>query len=166
MRGAAAILDLIGIITASRSCLLFVMKMFTPKSSLAVRVLVIEDDPDDRDLLMHQLRKSKIDAMVKFIEDGKKAFDFLANLPPAEPFYDLIAIFLDLKLPSMNGLELLRRIKRTPRLQGIPVIIMTASLDPRDFEECHRLKVAAYISKPVTFESFAKAITGLHQLTS
>jgi len=140
------------------------MTVFTPPSYSTVRVLVIEDDAHDRDLLMYHLRKSKIDELVKFVEDGKEALHFLLNLPPAEPYHDLIAIFLDLSLPSMSGLELLRRIKQVPRLQNTPVIIMTASLDPKDFEECHKLKVAAYVPKPVTFDSFAKAITGLHQL--
>lgn len=163
------IFNLVGIIIADKPTvfyLSFVMGLFAPKPYSTVRVLVIEDDPDDRRLLMRQLRKSKIDELVKFIEDGKEAFDFLSTLPPAEPFHDLIAIFLDLKLPSMSGLELLRRIKKIPRLQNIPVIVMTASLDPKDFEECHQLKVTAYISKPVTFDSFAKAITSLHQLAS
>lgn len=129
-----------------------------------VRVLVIEDDPDDRELLMRQLSKSKIEDHVKFIGDGKEAFCFLSDLPPQRPFCNLIAIFLDLKLPSMSGLELLRRIKQIPRVQNIPVIVMTGSLDPKDFEECQKLKVAAFIAKPVTFESFSKAIVGLVHL--
>jgi len=139
---------------------------FTDRSRTIVRVLVIEDSADDRELLMHQLRKHKIDAHVKFLEDGKEAFNFLSNLPPAAPFCDLIAIFLDLKLPSMSGLDLLRRIKKIPRVQNVPVIVMTASLDPKDFEECQCLKVAAFIPKPVTFVTFSKAITGLIHLPS
>ncbi len=90
--------------------------------------------------------------------------DFLLNLPPALPFCELIAVFLDLKLPSMNGVEMLRRLRRIPRVQNISVIVMTSSLDPKDFEECQRLKVAAFIPKPVTFESFSKAITSLVKL--
>lgn len=131
-----------------------------------IRVLVIEDDADDRALLTRQLRKGGIDSHVKFIEDGKEALDFLVDLPPPTPFCDLIAIFLDLKLPSMTGLEMLRRIKKIPRIQNIPVIVMTSSLDPKDFEECQRLKVSAFVPKPVTFETFSKAITGLIKLPS
>jgi CheY-like chemotaxis protein len=126
-----------------------------------VRVVVVEDNEDDRDLLVRQLRKSQIDSHVKFFTDGREALAFLSNLPPAQPFTELIAIFLDLKLPGMTGVELLREIRRRPRVAGVPVIIMTSSLDPRDFEACQELKVSAFVPKPVTFESFSKAITGL-----
>ena len=129
-----------------------------------VRVVVVEDNLDDRDLLIRQLRKAKIDAHVKFLTDGKEALDFLSHLPAALPFHDLIAIFLDLKLPGMNGVDLLRAIRSLPRVQNIPVIIMTSSLDPRDFEKCQELKVAAFVPKPITFDSFSKAITGLTHL--
>jgi two-component system response regulator len=142
------------------------MLLFEPKPPEIVRVLVVEDNADDRDLLIRQLRKTKTDNHVKFISDGKVAMDFLSNLPPPAPFCDLMAIFLDLKLPSISGLEILRRIKKLPRVKNIPVIIMTSSLDPKDFEECQRLKVASFVLKPITFESFSKAITGLVHLPS
>ena len=129
-----------------------------------VRVLVVEDNEDDKALLLRQLRKSGTDSHVKFIPDGKEALDFLTNLPPATPFCDLIAIFLDLGLPSMSGLEVLRRIKKLPRVANIPVIIMTGSLNPKDFEECQRLQVASFVAKPISFEIFSKAITSLAHL--
>ncbi len=129
-----------------------------------VRVVVVEDNEDDRDLLVRQLRKSGIDSHVKFFADGREALTFLLNLPPPQPFTDLIAIFLDLKLPGMSGVEVLREIRRLPRVAGVPVIIMTSSLDPRDFEACQELKVAAFVPKPITFESFSKAITGLRHM--
>jgi CheY-like chemotaxis protein len=132
----------------------------------AVRVVVVEDNEDDRDLLIRQLRKSKIDDNVKFFGEGKEALQFLSNLPPPEPFCDLIAIFLDLKLPGMSGIQLLRKIRRTPRVQNTPVIIMTSSLDPKDFEACQALGVAAFVPKPVTFDLFSQAITRLHNLPS
>jgi len=133
-------------------------------SAPIIRVLVVEDNEDDRALLLRQLRKSRIDSHVKFITDGKEALDFLLTLPPPRPFCDLITIFLDLKLPSMSGVEMLRRIRKIPRVQDIPVVVMTASLDPKDFEECQQLEVAAFIPKPVTFEAFSKAITSLTKL--
>jgi two-component system response regulator len=140
------------------------MLFFNPKPPEIVRVLVVEDNADDRALLIRQLRKSKTDNHVKFLTDGREALTYLTNLPPPMPFCDLIAIFLDLKLPSLNGLEVLRRIKDIPRVQNIPVIVMTSSIDPRDFEECRRLKVTSFILKPITFESFSRAITGLVHL--
>jgi CheY-like chemotaxis protein len=101
---------------------------------------------------------------VKFFADGEEALAFLTNLPPAQPFTELIAIFLDLNLPGMSGVALLREIRRQPRVSQVPVIIMTGSLDPRDFEACQALKVAAFVPKPITFESFSKAITGLKRI--
>jgi CheY-like chemotaxis protein len=130
-------------------------------SSPIVRVVVVEDNDDDRELLIRQLRNSKIDEHVKFLSDGMEALKFLAELPPPAPFCDLIAIFLDLKLPGLNGVDLLRAIRRTPRVQNTPIIIMTSSLNPKDFEACQELKVAAFIPKPITFDLFSKAITGL-----
>ncbi len=129
------------------------------------RVVVVEDNEDDRDLLVRQLRKSKIDSHVKFLSDGKEALRFLAELPPPAPFCGLIAIFLDLKLPGMSGIDLLREIRRTPRVQNTPVIIMTSSLDPKDFEKCQDLGVSAFIPKPITFDTISKAITSLPPLS-
>jgi two-component system response regulator len=140
------------------------MNAFNPTPAETVRVVVVEDNIDDQALLVRQLRKSEIEHHVKFITDGREALDYLSHMPPAAPFCDLIAIFLDLKLPGLGGLEILRRIKKLPRVKNIPVIVMTSSLDPKDFEECQRLKVASFVTKPVTFESFSKAITGLVHL--
>ena len=129
-----------------------------------VRVVVVEDNEDDRDLLVRQLRKAGIDSHVKFFGNGKEALAFLAKLPPPQPYTNLIAIFLDLNLPGLNGVDLLREIRRLPRVSNVPVVIMTSSLDPQDFEACQELKVAAFVPKPITFQSFSKSITGLPQL--
>ena len=129
-----------------------------------VRVVVVEDDEDDRMLLTRQLKKSSIDSHVKFFTNGEEALAFLSKLPPAQPFTELIAIFLDINLPGMSGIDLLREIRRQPRVSHIPVVVMTASLNPKDFEACQALKVAAFIPKPISFESFSKAITGLRHL--
>jgi two-component system, response regulator len=122
-----------------------------------VKVLVIEDNPDDRELLLRQLRKSGLGDHVKFISDGKEALDFLTG-PKAPPPDDLIVILLDLRLPSLSGLELLRHLRSRPQFQSVPVTVMTSSNDPKDLEECRRLNVAHYVNKPVTFSSFSKAV--------
>jgi two-component system, response regulator len=123
----------------------------------SVRVLVIEDNPDDRELLSRQLRKFGMDGHVRFISDGQEALDFLTG-PQAPAQESLVAILLDLQLPSLSGLELLRRLRGRERFQNLPVMVMTSSNDPKDLAECVRLKVANYVSKPVTFTSFSKAV--------
>lgn len=123
-----------------------------------VRVLVIEDSADDRELLLYQLRKSGMDNHVKFISDGKEALDFLISSGIPNLADELIAIFLDLKLPSLGGLDLLRQLRVRNSFQDIPIIVMTSSSDPKDIQECNRLKVSNFVSKPVTFTSFSKAV--------
>jgi two-component system response regulator len=123
----------------------------------SVKVLVVEDNADDRELLLRQLRKSGLGEHVKFISDGKEALDLLTGDGAPHPD-DLIMILLDLRLPSLSGLELLRRLRALPRYQSVPVTVMTSSNDPRDLEECRRLRVVNYLNKPVTFDSFSKAV--------
>jgi CheY-like chemotaxis protein len=125
-----------------------------------VKVLVIEDNADDRELLLRQLRKSGLGEHVKFISDGQEALDLLTG-PEAPPPSDLIIILLDLRLPSLSGLDLLRRLRALPRFQSLPVTVMTSSNDPRDLEECRRLNVVNYLTKPVTFDSFSKAVADM-----
>jgi CheY-like chemotaxis protein len=139
------------------------MPLATP-SGAPVRVLVVEDNVDDRELLLHQLEKTGMAGHVKFISDGKDALRFLTVPDPNPIGEQLIAIFLDLNLPSLSGLELLRTIRREDELCATPVIVMTSSNDPRDLEECRRLGVTKYVSKPVTFDTFSKAVADVFHL--
>jgi len=130
----------------------------------SVRVVVIEDNADDRELLLRQLKKSGMASHVKFIDNGQEALDFLVNPTPPSLVDELIAIFLDLKLPSLDGLELLRRLRANERLKKLPVIVMTSSNNPKDVEECRRLKVTSYVPKPVSFTTFSKAVADVFHL--
>jgi two-component system response regulator len=134
----------------------------TPPPVSQVRVLVVEDNADDRDLLLRQLRKTGMADQVKFISDGKEALHYL-TVPDPKSVDELIAIFLDLNLPSLSGLDLLRTLRQGNSM-NTPVIVMTSSTDPRDLEECRRLKVTQYVSKPVTFTSFSKAVADVFHL--
>lgn len=123
-----------------------------------LRVLVVEDNQDDGVLLLRQLRKIQFSNSVKIIQDGLEAWTLLCS---EDVSMDLIAIFLDLKLPSLDGVELLRRIRANGLLMHVPVFVMTSTNDPANLDECSRLGVKAYISKPITYSVFAKAIANL-----
>jgi two-component system response regulator len=129
----------------------------TDGTAESVRVLVIEDNPDDRELLSRQLRKGGLADQVKFISDGKEALEYLIG-PEAPDPENLVVILLDLRLPSLSGLELLRQLRSRREFQSVPVTVMTSSNNPHDLEECRRLNVAHYVNKPVTFSSFSKAV--------
>ena len=128
-----------------------------------VRMLVVEDNADDSDLLVRQLQENDFAGHVKVIPDGELAW----NLLRAEALRsNLIAIFLDIKPNSLNGVKLLRKIKSRSALHDIPIVVMTSSDDPKDREECSRLGMHGYITKPVTYMAFANAIADLFQAHS
>jgi len=98
-----------------------------------------------------------MDSHVKFIADGQEALDFLTG-PQAPPTENIIAILLDLRLPSLGGLDLLRHLRARTDFRNVPVTVMTSSNDPNDLEECRKLNVISYVAKPVTLSSFSKAV--------
>jgi two-component system, response regulator len=122
---------------------------------------MIEDNSDDEALLLRQLKKAKLERHIRVIHDGGKALEYLMD----ERFKceDLAAIFLDLRLPTIDGLRILEAIKSEGRLQNVPVVVMTSSNAPEELEKCHELGVSSYINKPVTFSSFAKAFADTFQ---
>jgi len=126
-----------------------------------VRVLVIEDNDDDQQLLLRQLKKAEISERILFVNDGKKAVDILLRNDEREIRSKLVAVFLDLKLPNTSGIEILRLIRSTPEIAKLPVIVMTGSTNPKDLEECQKLKATSYISKPIAFQSFVVAIANV-----
>lgn len=121
------------------------------------RILIIEDNPDDTFFLTRQLNRAKLDDHVTVISDGQEALDFLLKNSTEDGLH-FVAIFLDLRLPSLDGLPLLRKLRENPRLHDIPVIVMTSSNEERDIEECQRLEVKAYVTKPVRLTEFIKAV--------
>ncbi len=120
------------------------------------RMLVVEDNEHDSFLLTRQIERAHLNDCVTVVGNGTEALNLLMRLsaPP-------LAIFLDLKLPGLSGLQLLERLKKEPRLKSIPVIVMTGSDDPKDVEECKRLGVTAYLSKPISLATFIKTVAHL-----
>ena len=116
-------------------------------------ILVIEDNVDDSFLLTRELARSDMATEIRVIGDGRDALDFIFQTSPA-PF----VVFLDLKLPRLSGIEVLKEIRQEPRLHDLPVIVMTSSLNPKDADDCARLGVSAFLPKPVSLDLFKKII--------
>jgi len=127
-------------------------------------VLIIEDNLDDEMMLMHMLEKARMGSHVEVVRDGKKALDHLTH--DDARVEDLIAVFLDLNIPSINGLQLLAMIRADDRLLHLPVIVMTSSNSPQDLHECKRLRVASYVAKPLSLATFTKAIADIFHMPS
>jgi CheY-like chemotaxis protein len=120
-----------------------------------MRILIIEDNTDDAALLHRQLKKAQLNKHIKTLSDGGEALSYITDERFATE--DLAAIFLDLHLPKVTGLQLLETIRSEERLMSVPVIVMTSSNSPEELERCRELGVACFVSKPLTFSSFAKA---------
>lgn len=129
-----------------------------------VEILLVEDNPSDAELTMRALRKRKLANRVHHAKDGAEALEFLfAEGPYAGRNVGdgPRVIMLDLKLPKVDGLEVLRRIKADARTRTIPVVVLTSSREDSDLEECYTLGVNSYIVKPVEFENFVRAVSEL-----
>ena len=132
--------------------------------SVEIEILLIEDNPSDIKLVMHAFQKSKLINQVQVLRDGAEALEYLfctdrfADRVPGIPPK---VILLDLKLPFIDGLEVLRRIKTSPETRDIPVVIMTSSVEEKDVIESYDLGVNSYVQKPIEFEKFVEAIAQL-----
>jgi two-component system response regulator len=121
-----------------------------------VRVLLIEDNQDDIDLMLHSFKRHHFTNKIAVVMDGEEALRSLEQSKKEEDIPGLI--LLDLKLPKVDGIELLERIKDDPMLRSIPVVVLTSSEEEKDVEDCYRLGVNSYIVKPVDFEKFVSTI--------
>lgn len=130
----------------------------------AVELLLVEDNPSDVELTLHVLKKHKVCNRIKVLRDGAEALDFVfgaASQVSRENGNTPKLILLDLKLPKVNGLEVLGRIKADPNTRRIPVVVLTSSREDRDLSTCYDLGVNSYLVKPVDFEQFTEAIRQL-----
>lgn len=130
----------------------------------AVEILLVEDNPQDLELMLRAMRKAKISNHIEVARDGAEALGFVFCEGPhaARRIEDAPrVILLDLKLPKVDGLEVLKRIKGDPRTKTIPIVVLTSSKEQRDVVESYHLGVNSYIVKPVNFERFAEAVRDL-----
>jgi CheY-like chemotaxis protein len=129
-----------------------------------VEVLLVEDNPNDAELTMRALKKRNLANKLFHVKDGAEAIDFVfaqgaylnrrvENGPKV--------VLLDLKLPKVDGIEVLRRIKSDDRTKKIPVVVMSSSREDSDLATCYDLGVNGYVVKPVEFEDFARAVSEL-----
>lgn len=131
---------------------------------LQVDLLLVEDNPNDVELALHALRKHGVTDRIHVVRDGAEALDFAfgAGAYDGRDVSDHPrVVLLDLKLPKIDGLEVLRRVKSDPRTQTIPIVVLTSSRQDRDVAECYRLGANSYISKPVDFDQFSEAVRQL-----
>ena len=129
-----------------------------------VEILLVEDNQDDLDMTLRSLRKANLTNKIQTARDGAEALEFIFcqgafagrtfENPPK-------VILLDLKLPKIDGMEVLKRIKGDPRTKMIPVVVLTSSKEQKDVIESYNLGVNSYLVKPVNFEGFAAAIQEL-----
>jgi two-component system response regulator len=130
-------------------------------TDMPLEILLVEDNPNDVELAMHALQKHNLANHIRVVRDGAEALDFLfgrgefagrdVNVTPR-------LVLLDLKLPKVEGLDVLRQIKADARTRKTPVVILTSSREERDVVESYNLGVNSYILKPVDFQQFTEAV--------
>jgi CheY-like chemotaxis protein len=127
------------------------------------RILVVEDDPRDVELTLTALDEYKLANEVVVVRDGKEALDYLYSREQfvSRPVESPAVILLDLKLPKVNGLEVLQQIRSDDHLKMIPVVVLTSSHEERDMLTSYKLGVNAYVVKPVDFHEFVNAVKEL-----
>jgi two-component system response regulator len=129
-----------------------------------IEVLLVEDNPTDAELCIRALKKHNLANNLEWVKDGAEALDFLfatgaysdrsVTCPPK-------VVLLDLRLPKVDGMEVLRQVKADERTRSIPIVVLTSSKEDRDVAESYKLGVNSFISKPVEFDAFAKTVSEL-----
>ena len=127
-------------------------------------IMLVEDNPDDEELTLRALRKANIANEVFVARDGTEALDFLFGTGSHAGLKTLplpAVVLLDLKLPKLNGIDVLKRMRADPRTQLIPVVVLTSSSEDEDMLKSYQSGANSYVRKPVEFSSFANAVTQL-----
>ena len=133
-------------------------------NSSKVEILLVEDNPTDVELTLRTLKKNNLTNKVQVATDGEEALDYIfaiGSYKDREINKKPKVVLLDLKLPKVDGLEVLRRIKSDERTKDIPVVVLTSSQEEKDRIESYRLGVNSYIVKPVDFQQFTEAVREL-----
>lgn len=129
-----------------------------------IDILLVDDNPDDVELALHALNRDQVPRQIRVARDGAEALEILFETRTnavAESARRPLVVLLDLKLPKIDGLEVLRRIKTDPRTHAIPVVMLTSSREERDILKSYQLGVNSYVVKPVDYEEFTQAVQEL-----
>lgn len=129
-----------------------------------VEILLVEDNATDAELCIRALKKRNLANHLVWVKDGAEALDFLAGTGPyagRDCGSGPRVILLDLRLPRVDGLDVLRHVKADARTRSIPVVVLTSSKEERDVVESYRLGVNSFVSKPVQFEEFSDVVARL-----
>src|SRR5262249_5871492 len=129
-----------------------------------IDILLVEDNPNDVELTLRALRKVHVTERVFVVKDGAEALDFLfasGSYSKRKVVSRPKVVLLDLKLPKVDGIEVLRRAKADPRTRSIPIVMLTSSQEERDVVESYNIGVNSYIVKPVDFSQFVHAVSEL-----
>lgn len=128
-----------------------------------VDILLVEDNPNDAELALRALRKHHLANNLEWVKDGEAALDFLfnrgayADRPSTLPR----VVLLDLRLPKIDGIEVLTQIRATPATRELPVVVLTSSKEERDLVATYELGVNSFVAKPVSFNEFAQVVADL-----
>lgn len=129
-----------------------------------VEILIVEDSLDDANLTIRALKKGNIANTLYHVRDGAEALDFIfarGKYSSRTKMSKPKLILLDLKMPKVNGVEVLEKIKSDPETKTIPIVILTSSQEDPDIKKCYELGANSYVTKPVEFEGFVKAVKEL-----
>ena len=135
--------------------------MGTTREHEEIGILLVEDDPLDLEMTMRALQSDHVHNRIEVARDGEEALDFVFCRGPhsgRSPQQQPKLILLDLKLPKIDGLEVLREIRATPQTRSIPVVVLTSSAEQRDIVETYKLGVNSYIQKPVDSTQFRETV--------
>jgi CheY-like chemotaxis protein len=129
-----------------------------------VEIVVVEDDPNDAELIMRVLKKHNLANKLVHLEDGAQALEYLLKRPSSKRANGTLlprVVLLDLKLPKVDGLDVLKQMKAHERTKRIPVVVLTSSREDRDIVSAYALGVNSYVTKPIRFDEFAKVVSDL-----
>jgi CheY-like chemotaxis protein len=130
-----------------------------------LEIILVEDNMDDAALVIRALKKNNLANKLVHLKDGAEALDFIfGNQTDAEIENHNLSprvMLLDLKMPKVNGMEVLEKVKSDPRTKSIPIVVLTSSAEDPDIKRCYQLGANSYIVKPVEFDNFSKAVADL-----